>query len=291
MRGKVLVVYDDTIEEEEFISKNQLLIDAANNNNITLAFRSNSQLYTYIDNNNVRSNESYGTFNYCLFFNKDAHLAKNLEMMGVKVVNCSRAINLCENKANMYQELAKTNINIPKTVIFPTLTSFNTKKVNDFLQNAINDLGLPVIVKGFYGQTGSNVYLAKTKDQLFEIIQKMQGHQILIQEYILESSGTDIRMFVVKNKLVASLRRQGLSGDFRSNIGLGGTMSKYLPSYTEEQLAINATKQIGCDFAIVDILKSINGPVVCEVNTTANVNNFHKVCEVNIPEILFKNIK
>ena len=291
MRGKVLVVYDDSISQEDFISKNQLLIDAAKSSNITLAFRSNADLYTYIDNNNVKSNDTYGTYNYCLFFNKDAHLAKNLEMMGVKVVNCSRAINLCENKANMYQELTKTNLNIPKTVIFPTLSKFNVRAASEFLQNTINDLGLPVVVKGFFGGTGSNVYLARTREQLLDIVQKMNGYQVLIQEYILESSGTDIRIFVVKNKVVAAIRRQGATGDFRSNAGLGGSMSKHIPTYGEEQLAIEAAKQVGCDFAIVDILKSINGPVVCEVNTTANVNNFYKVCGVNIPELLFKTIK
>ncbi|MBO5884460.1 MAG: RimK family alpha-L-glutamate ligase [Clostridia bacterium] len=291
MRGKVLVVYDDSIGEEEFISKNKLLIDAAKENNITLAFKSNSDLYTYIDNNNVKGNDTYGTYNYCLFFNKDAYLAKNLEMMGVKVVNCSKAINLCENKANMYQELTKTNINIPKTVIFPTHGTINSKKTADFLQNAINDLGLPVVVKGFFGGTGNNVYLARTKEQLMQIVEKMNGFQVLIQEYILESSGTDIRVFVIKNKVIAAIRRQGSAGDFRSNVGLGGSMTKHIPTYTEEQLAINAAKQVGCDFAIVDILKSINGPVVCEVNTTANVNNFYKICDVNIPELLFKTIK
>ena len=291
MRGKVLVVYDDAIEKEEFIAKNQLLIDSANQCNITLAFRSNAELYTYIDNNAVKSHDSYGTYNYCLFFDKDAHLARNLETMGVKVVNCSKSIDLCENKANMYQELAKYNINIPKTVIFPTLTRFNPKSAGEFLQNAIDDLGLPIVVKGFYGGTGQNVYLAKSKEELFRIVEQTNGYQILLQEFILESSGSDIRMFVIKNKVVASVRRQGVTGDFRSNVGLGGSLTKYIATFGEEELAINAAKVVGCDFAIVDILKSINGPVVCEVNTTANVNNFHKLCDVNIPLLLFKSIK
>lgn len=291
MRGKVLIVHDDAISHDDFINKNQLLIDSARNNNITLGFKSNTELYTFIDNNSVKCHDSYGTYDYCLFFDKDVHLARNLEIMGVKVVNCSRAIDLCENKANMYQELAKTNINIPKTVIFPTITKFNPKSAGEFLQKTIDEIGLPIVVKGFFGGTGDNVYLAKTKEQLFQIVEKMQGRQILFQEFVLESSGSDIRMFVIKNKVVASIRRQGSMGDFRSNVGLGGTMYNYIPSYIDEQLAIKASKAIGCDFAIVDILKSINGPVVCEVNTTANVNNFYKICNVNIPELLFKNIK
>ncbi len=291
MRGKVLVVHDDGISEEEFIEKNQLFLQAAKDNNISLTFKTNAEIYSFIDNNNVKCHDSYSTYNYALFFDKDAHVAKNLEMMGVKVVNSSRAIDMCENKANLYQELAKYNVNIPKTVIFPTMTRFDKTKAINFLNDAIEDLGLPIVVKGWYGDSGRNVFLVKTKQELYNLVEKYQGKELLLQEYILESSGTDIRMFVIKNKVVASYSRQGVSGDFRSNLTLGGTMSNYIPTYIDEQLAINASKVVGCDFAIVDILRSINGPVVCEVNTTANINNFYKTCNVNVPELLLKSIK
>ncbi len=291
MRGKVLVVHDDSLSEEEFKDKNKLFIESARNNNIVLDFKANSALYTFIDNNSVKCHDSYGTYDYALFFDKDVHLARNLEMMGVKVVNSARAIDLCENKANMYQQLANSNINIPKTVIFPIMTRYNRLRAKLFLDDAVEDLGLPIVIKEWYGDFGKNVYLAKTKEDVYNIVDKLQGKQILLQEFILESSGTDIRMFVIKNKVVASIRRQGASGDFRSNLALGGTMQNYIPSYIDEQLAINASKVIGCDFAIVDILKSINGPVVCEVNTTANVNNFYNTCNINIPDLLLKSIK
>lgn len=292
MRGKILVVYNDEIGDEfAFIEKNKMLIDAAKKFNIALTFRSNTQLYTYIDNDEVKSHDSYGTYDYCLFFNKDAHLAKNLEMMGVKVVNPSKALDICENKANMYQELATTNVNIPKTVIFPSINPNNQKSIYDFIQNAISDLGLPLVIKDFYGASGENVFLARTKEDIYKIISEHSYSRLLFQEYITESSGSDIRIFVIKNKVVASLRRQGSGSDFRSNVGLGGSMSAYIPTYSDEQLAINAAKTLGCDFAVVDILRSINGPVVCEVNATANINHFYDVCKVNIAELLFKQIK
>ena len=107
----------------------------------------------------------------------------------------------------------------------------------------------------------------------------------------MEASGSDIRLFVIKNKVVASYRRRNSGGEFRSNLSLGGSMDKYIPTYLDEQLAVGATKAVGCDFAIVDILKSINGPVVCEVNTSASVNHFYEACGVDIPQLLFKSIK
>ena len=291
MRGKVLVVHSDEMSVEEFKEKNQAFVNAARANNITLEFRSNEQMYSYIDNDSVKCHDTFGTFNYAFFFVKDVWLARNLEMMGVRVVNSSRSIDLCENKANMYQELAKNKVNIPKTVIFPTLAEYTEKKALHYINEAINDLGLPIVVKEWTGDAGRKVYLAKNRQQLVEIVNRLQGKQILFQEFILEASGSDIRIFVIKNKVVAAIRRQGLSGDFRSNLSLGGTMYKYIPTYNDEVLAIKASQAVGCDFAIVDILKSINGPVVCEVNTTANVNNFQKMCEVDIPSLLLKSIK
>ena len=291
MRGKVLVVHSDEISAEEFIEKNQAFVNAAKRNNIFLEFKSNEQIYSYIDNNIVKCHDTFGTFNYAFFFDKDVWLARNLEMMGVKVVNSSRAIDLCENKANMYQELAKHNVNIPKTVIFPTLSEYTEKKALHFINEAISDLGLPIVVKEWIGDAGRNVYLAKNRQELIDIVNRLKGRQILFQEFILEASGSDIRMFIIKNKVVAAIRRQGLSGDFRSNLSLGGTMYNYIPTYNDEKLAIEAAKAVGCDFAIVDILKSINGPVVCEVNTTANVNNFSKTCDVDIPDLLLRTLK
>ena len=267
------------------------MVASAKRNNISLTFKSNSELYTFIDNNSVKSHDSFHTFDYCLFFNKDMHLAKNLEMIGIKVVNSARSIEKCSNRAIMYQSLAKHNINIPKTVVMPDLNNFEDKEVLDYLTNAINDLGLPMVVKGYFGTSGQSVYLARNKEQLFECVQKFGKRDIIMQEYIVEASGSDIRMFVVKNKVIASIRRQGVQGDFRSNTTLGGTIAKYIPTYNDEQLAINAAKAINCDFAIVDLLRSINGPVVCEVNSTANLNNFSTVCGIDIPEYIFKNIK
>lgn len=291
MRGKVLVVYTDEMSNEEFVQKNKSILDAAKANNIALEIKSNFEIYTYIDNNNVKCHDSLATFNYVLYFDNDINLARSLEMLGAKVVNSSKALELCENKANMYQALAKNNINIPKTVILPTTSKYNRTKMLNYVQNAIDDLGLPMIIKDWFGTSGQGVYLARNKDEIMKIIDSKQGQRLLLQEYIMESAGSDIRMFVIKNKVVASMRRQGTSGDFRSNLSLGGILHKYAPSYQDEQLAINASKAIGCDFAIVDILKSINGPVVCEVNTTANVNHFHETNDVNIPQLLFKSIK
>ncbi len=291
MRGRVLVVHDDILSEQEFKEQNKLFVDAAKKLNITLDFVSNVQLYTYIDNNSVKCHETFGTYNYAIFFDKDFHLAKNLEMLGVKVVNNSTAIDICENKAYLYQTLAEHKINIPKTVIFPSMTKFNRQKAILFLNNAIDDLGLPVVVKEWYGDYGENVYLCRTREQLYDCVEKLQGDELLLQEFVVESSGTDIRFFVIKNKVVAAYRRRNTSGDFRSNLFHGGSMDKYIPTYVDEQIAIGATKAVGCDFAIVDILKSINGPVVCEVNTSASVNHFYEACGVNIPLLLFKSIK
>ena len=129
-----------------------------------------------------------------------------------------------------------------------------------------------------------------TFGDVFAIIDKFKGKNILLQEYISEAAGSDIRLFVIKDKVVWALRRQSGDGGFRSNITLGGKLTLYAPTIVESKLAIDATKAMGCEFAVVDMLKSITGSLVCEVNSIANINNFYECTGVDVCELLFKEI-
>ena len=88
--------------------------------------------------------------------------------------------------------------------------------------------------------------------------------------------------------MVAALRRESANGNFRSNVGLGGKLTQYIPTVIETKLAIDATRVMGCDYAVVDMLRSVTGSLVCEVNTTANISNFYKVAGVDVYEMLIR---
>ena len=132
------------------------------------------------------------------------------------------------------------------------------------------------------------VYLVKRKDDLFAVIDKFKGKNILLQEYIAESAGTDVRLFVIKDKVMCAIRRESADGNFRSNASLGGKLSPYIPTVIENKLAIDATKAMGCDFAVVDMLKGVTGSLVCEVNATANISNFYKTTQIDVFESLIR---
>lgn len=286
----ILVVYNESIPNEEFELKNKHLVDVAKKYGYGVTFKSNTDLYTYLNTNAVKSFGSDLKYDICLFFDHDAYLAKNLELLNMKVINTSKALLMCENKAHMYQELIAHGISVPRTFILPELNEYKQEGIKQFVDEAINQLSLPLVIKEFYGDSGKQVYLVKTKQDVFSVIDKFRGKNILLQEFIAESAGSDIRLFVIKDKVVASLRRQAEGTGFRSNGGLGGSKSAYAPSIVETKLAVDATKAMGCDFAVVDMLKGVTGSLVCEVNSTANISAFAECTGVDIVEILFKEV-
>ena len=286
----LLVVYNESIPQDVFESKNKHLVEVAKKYNYQVDFKSNTDIYTYLNTNMVKSFGSDLNYACCLFFDHDAYLAKNLEMLGMKVVNPSRALLLCENKAHMYQEMIANNISVPRTFILPELNVYKQEGIKDFVNEAVNQLSLPLVIKEWFGDSGQGVYLVKTRQDVLTVIDKFKGKSILLQEYISEAAGTDIRLFVIKDKVVSALRRQAGNGGFRSNMSLGGNLTAYTPTSVESNLAIEATKAMGCDFAVVDMLKSVTGSLVCEVNSTANINNFYECTGVDIAELLFKEI-
>lgn len=289
---KVLIVYDANTDEKSFEVQTKLLFDAAKKLGISITARSNVQIYTMLSNTKVKSFESYANFDFALFLDDDVWLARNLEMLGLKVYNNSRAIDICENCANMYQQLIKCGVNIPKTVILPSaLSEYKKETIHPFVDQIIDDLGLPIIIKQWFGDLGRGVHLTKTREQAYEIVDRFEGRELLFQEFISEASGTDIRMYVVRNKVLASLRRTAGKEDFRSNTNFGGIMEKHIPTFVEQKLALDACKAVGCEFGVVDILKSINGPVVCEVNTSSNIQYFQEVSDFNVAEHILKMLK
>lgn len=286
----LLVVYNESIPSDIFESKNKHLFDVAKKYNYQVDYKSNADIYTYLNTNTVKSFGTDLNYDCCLFFDHDPYLAKNLEMLGMRVVNNSKALLLCENKAHMYQEMVANHISVPRTFILPELHKYTQEGIKDFVNEAVNQLSLPVVIKEWFGDSGKGVYLVKTRQDVFTVIDKYRGRNILLQEYISEAAGSDIRLFVIKDKVVASIRRQSCDGSFRSNVALGGKLSVYAPTVVETKLAIEATKAMGCDFAVVDMLRSVTGSLVCEVNSTANINNFYEATGVDIAELLFKEI-
>ena len=191
-------------------------------------------------------------------------IVRQLEMQGDYVLSKSLAIVRARDKLRSMQLLAKNGIGVPKTVV-----SRNTTDIDELLEQ----LEPPVIIKLASGTHGNGVVLAETKKAAKSVMQAFyltddSGTNILLQEFIKESAGTDIRAFVVGSKVVASMQRKSLDDDFRSNLHKGGSGTIIKLTTEEEKIAVRAAKVMGLTIAGVDIMRSSRGPLVLEVNAS-----------------------
>ena len=192
-------------------------------------------------------------------------IVRQLEMQGVYTASSSIAITRSRDKLRSMQLLAKSGIGIPKTVV-----SRNTADIDDLLEQLG---GMPVIIKLARGTHGNGVVLAETKKAAKSVLQAFyltndDGTNILLQEFIKESAGTDIRAFVVGSRVVASMKRQSLDDDFRSNLHKGGSGTTIKLTDEEKKVAVKAAKAMGLNIAGVDMMRSNRGPLILEVNAS-----------------------
>ena len=222
---------------------------------------------------------------FAIFWDKDIYLAKRLEQNGVRLFNTSKAVELCDNKILMYQELAKNNIRIPRTFIAPKTFEVLGYVDLSFLDKVSNEIGWPIVIKEAYGSFGEQVYLADNKEAATEIIKRIGYKDFLMQEFVSSSKGRDIRINVVGDQVVASMLREN-KDDFRSNISSGGNGTKYEPDEEYKKLAVIASKALGLSFAGVDVMFGKDGPIICEVNSNPQFASTLKATGINLADFL-----
>ena len=194
-----------------------------------------------------------------------ASIVRQFEMQGIYTMTSSIAIVRSRDKLRSMQLLARAGVGIPKTVV--------SRGAAD-VDNLIDHLGgAPVIIKLARGTHGNGVVLAESKKAAKSVLQAFyvmdqDGTNILLQEFVKESAGMDIRVFVVGGKVIASMKRQSLDDDFRSNLHQGGAGEKVKLTDEERKTAIKAAKSMGLNLAGVDLMRSERGPLVLEVNSS-----------------------
>ncbi len=192
-------------------------------------------------------------------------IVRQLEMQGVWTISNSIAISRSRDKLRSMQLLAKAGVAIPKTVF-----SRNSADIDDLIEKLG---GAPVIIKLARGTHGNGVVLAETKKAAKSVLQAFyltneDGTNILLQEFVKESAGTDIRAFVVGGRVIASMQRQSLDDDFRSNLHKGGEGTRIKLTDEERKMCVKAAKAMGLKVAGVDFMRSAHGPLILEVNAS-----------------------
>ncbi len=199
-----------------------------------------------------------------------AAIVRQFEMSGTYTTAKSIAITRSRDKLRSLQLMSKAGVGIPKTVF-----SRETDAVDDLIEH----IGVPIVIKLVSSTQGNGVVLAETKKAAKSVIQAfyVNDTSFLMQEYIEEAGGSDIRAFVVGNQVVASMKRQSLDDDFRSNIHQGGTGTAVKLTDEEKRTALKAAKAMGLQICGVDMIRSSRGPLVLEVNSSPGLEGIEQV--------------
>ena len=212
-------------------------------------------------------------------------IVRQFETLGTYLVNSSLAITRSRDKLRSQQLLAMKGVDMPITGIA------NVPSDVDDLIKTVG--GAPLVIKLIEGTQGVGVVLAETKKAAESVIQTLMGlnANIIVQEYIKESAGSDIRCFVVGDKVVASMERKAAPGEFRANIHQGGHASAIKITKAEREIAIKACKIMGLKMAGVDLLRSERGPLVLEINSSPGLEGIEKSTDKDIAGLIIEHIE
>lgn len=212
-------------------------------------------------------------------------LARQFESMGVFTINSSSAITQSRDKLFSLQRMLKHGISIPTTGF-----ANSPMDTNDLIEMVD---GAPLIVKLLEGTQGKGVVLAETKKAAESVINafKTLGANLLVQEFIKEAQGKDLRCFVIDGKVVASIQREAAPGEFRANLHQGGSASIVKVTPEEKALAIKAAKTLDLQVAGVDIIRSTKGPLLLEVNSSPGLEGIEAATGKDIAGMIISSIE
>ena len=212
-------------------------------------------------------------------------VVRQFEMMGVYSINESVAISRSRDKLRSMQLLARRDIGLPVTGFAHT---------TDDIPDLINMVGgAPLVVKLLEGTQGVGVVLCETRKAAESVIEAFFGIDvnIMVQEYIAEAGGADVRCFVIGDRVVAAMRRQAQPGEFRSNLHRGGSAETARISPAERRTAVGAARAMGLNVAGVDLIRSNHGPLVLEVNSSPGLEGIEKASDVDVAALVIEFIE
>ena len=282
-------MYSWLITNKYFVSNNfntikDLLLNSAKENNIMMDVFNNIEIIDILSSNNFKKPD------FVLFWDKDIKLAKYIENCGIRVFNSSYSIRICDDKSLTYLYLLDV-VRQPKTIFSPLIYYHSLADDDEFINLAISKLKFPFIFKECFGSFGKQVYLINSKNELVEKIRNAGNFPFIMQEYIKESYGKDLRVYVVGDKIVGAIKRENINGDFRANIEIGGKAYKYDLNSEEKDMALKVAKHLKLDFCGVDILfGKDNTPILCEVNSNAYFLGMNNSLNIKVEDEIIKYI-
>ncbi len=281
---KGLVVINGYADAPKFFRQGQRIAEELNKLGVQTELVKNGEICAVIEREgSVKSiGEEYA---FAVYLDKDKYLGKALEERGLRLFNRPRAIELCDDKFSTYQALLGRGVSLIKSISAPLCYTQGAKANKEYLDRVSTELGFPLVAKKSYGSFGAGVALVENYEKLEKIEQEWLHIPHFYQEYIAESSGRDIRALVIGGEVVAAMERVAKSGEFRSNIELGGEGRKIALCKEYKEIAALAARSLDLDYCGVDLLKGKEGAIVCEVNSNAFFEGLERTTGVNVAKL------
>jgi len=210
---------------------------------------------------------------------------RQFEVMGVFSTTSSQALIQSRDKLQSMQVLAKSGVGMPKTAF-----TNNSRNVEEVVKKVG---GTPCIIKLLEGTQGLGVVLAETKSAAVSVLEAFHGlnARVIVQQFIAESKGADLRAFVVDGNVVGAMKRQGKEGEFRSNLHRGGTAELFELTEDEENAALKAAKALKLGVCGVDMLQSNSGPMIMEVNSSPGLEGIELATKKDVAKSIIRYIE
>lgn len=275
------VIYNGSLVSDKFADQARLTADAAERAGVSARMMKNYEAMMDLS-------AEPDLPDFAVLLDKDILLGYFLKSRGVPVYNDPSIIDLCDNKAKQYIELASHGLPMPRTIVAPKVYPNFSILESGYFERVIDTLKLPMIIKEGHGSFGMKVYLIETEEQFYEKVESLRGIDFVFQEFIASSRGRDIRVNIVGGEIVAAMYRHSET-DFRANITNGGTASPIELTEAQRTLALKAAEAVGAVFAGVDLLfDEQEQPLVCEVNAAAHIRNILNVTGINVADAMIE---
>lgn len=275
-----IVIVNQNIGHNKY--KIKRFIEEFDKKNIRLDVFVNDGTLAIIKDNNVVINLPKADFVF--YLDKDIYLARLLEKAGYRLFNRADFIKFCDDKMLTFIGCANEGIKMPKTIAGPLVYTDLEESNYKFLDNVINELGLPMVVKKVYGSLGEGIYLVNTKEELKKLYSEIARNPIVFQEYVKSSYGQSVRVLIIDGKVFGSFIRSNDS-DFRSNYGDTASSKKLEKSQKYTEFAQKIADKLHIEYAGIDLFVcDEQEPILCEINSNAFFEEFEKVTGLNVAE-------
>jgi RimK family alpha-L-glutamate ligase len=219
-----------------------------------------------------------------VMLDKDVALAEAFALAGARVVNDASTIAVCDDKRRTYLHLGAAGLLVPRTILLPPVYP-KQRPARALVEQAVDELGLPLVIKEAKGSFGREVYLATNLEEVLALTDQLADRRLLAQEFVRSSFGQDLRLQVVDGEVVAAMRRVH-PRDFRANLSGGGVGYPHRPTPTERAIAIASARAVGGFNVGVDLLldDAGEGTIVCEVNSNAHIWRLSAISGVDVAD-------